>query len=97
MSEEAIHAKSSGIAKTVMLKIKIAIPETENPREKTKIIWKETMRCKSLADGKQIDVAQYFKYLGSMKSLDGNLSRHYKSLIGMAREGSSKELKKKLL
>ena len=35
-------------------------------------------------DDEQIDVVEHFKYLGSLKSTDGNCSKYTRSRIGMA-------------
>ena len=49
VSEEGIHAMSWGISKHVVLKIKIAVTETEMQRDKDQISGKleETVRYKS--------------------------------------------------
>ena len=70
---------------------------------KTKFLesWKRQSDTRVIADDKRIYVAQYFKYLGSLKSADGNVSRHYRSLVGMTKELEGREIettgKKKLL
>ena len=60
-------------------------------------------------DDEQIEVVEHFKYLGSLKSADGNWSKHTRSRIGMARKirldlvpiwrdtGMNKDLKMKLV
>ena len=60
-------------------------------------------------DDEQIEVVEHFKYLGSLKSADGNCSKHARSRIGMAKKrmldlvpiwkhrGINKDLKMKLV
>ena len=62
-----------------------------------------------IVDDEQLEVVKHFKYLGSLKSDDGNCSKDTRSRIGMAKKimldlgpiwrdrGMNKELKMKLV
>ena len=43
-----------------------------------------TFRCKSYSGHEQNEVGEYFKYIGSIKSTDGNCNNDARSRIGMA-------------
>ena len=76
---ERLIGKVNLIGKSSLLKLNV---------KKTKLLKIGKMQCDAgvSVDDEEIEVAEHFKYLGSLKSADGNCNKDTRSRIGMAKK-----------
>ena len=75
---ESLIGKVNNIVKARLLKLNVKTYRTSENLEDTD--------AEVIVDDEHIEVVEHFKYLGSLKSADGNWSRDTRSRIGMAKK-----------